>query len=319
MARACCAVFRRHISVAHFCRFASNRQPIAQCLMRTVYGIALHQLLLLASCDDYPSGSIGLLRMVCHAGQCNGSWCTRDAAGYCVLRMEYCVEPAAAIALGHLAPVGAFLARRHIGHIGGMALNGQPISPGSAHKKRRLTRENWLEMGLAMLADPATVINVEEVCRKAGKTIGGFYFHFEGIDDYLHALAELWRKRFTDDLVRATHSALPSPKRLDLLNYLAVHLDANVEQGIRRLSAREPAVAGIVREVDAERTGYLADLYEASGSFTSAQASALARIEYAAFVGMQQTEIDSSPEELLALYKQFLALTGRADNSGDNG
>lgn len=191
---------------------------------------------------------------------------------------------------------------------------GTDTKPATQPNPRRLSREAWLEIGLSVAGDPAiTAITIDDVCRKAGKTIGGFYAHFGGMDDFLLALANLWRERFTLDLFRSTRMALPPAMRLDLLNYLAIHLDGGVEQGIRRLSAREAAVAEIVHTVDRARTDYLAELYEASGRYTQRQARALARIEYAAFVGMQQTETGASAEDLLALYGEFLQLTGRAE------
>ncbi len=166
------------------------------------------------------------------------------------------------------------------------------------------------------LAEPDTVLTVDEICRRAAKTVGGFYFHFAGIDDYLASLARHWRVKFTDALIEQTGAAMPPAERLDRLNYLAVHLDHAVEQGMRRLAAREPQVAGIVRAVDRRRIGYLTELYASSDRFTAASAQALARIEYAAFVGMQQTEADTSADELLELYQEFLKLTGRGGGDG---
>lgn len=177
--------------------------------------------------------------------------------------------------------------------------------------KPRLTRTDWLEIGMSALADPDTVLTVDEICRRAAKTVGGFYFHFDGIDDYLVSLARHWREKFTDALIEQTGGALPPAERLDRLNYLAVHLDHAVEQGMRRLAARDPQVDRIVRAVDRRRTDYLAQLYASSDRFTPASARALARIEYAAFVGMQQTEADADANELLELYQEFLKLTGR--------
>ena len=182
----------------------------------------------------------------------------------------------------------------------------------AAAKKPRLTRTDWLDIGIAALADPAApALTVETVCARAGKTPGGFYFHFDGIEDYLAALAQRWRHKFTDALIEQTGGALPPAERLDRLNYLAVHLDQGVEQRMRRLAARQPQVARIVRDVDRRRTEYLAELYAASDRFTPASARALARAEYAAFVGLQQTEADAGADELLELYQEFLTLTGR--------
>lgn len=57
-----------------------------------------------------------------------------------------------------------------------------------------------------------------------------------------------------------------------------------------------------------ERVGYLARLHGETGRFDAAEALALARVEYAAFIGFQQLDLGLSPDELHDSYRVFLGL-----------
>jgi len=130
--------------------------------------------------------------------------------------------------------------------------------------------------------------------------------------EFLARLAGHWRQTFTEDLIASAGKSGPPSARLDHLNRLAVRLDGRIEQGIRRLAASEPAVALVLAETDERRVAWLAQMYEASGRYDAKDALALARIEYAAFTGLQQIMPNASPQDLRALYQDFMRLTGRA-------
>jgi AcrR family transcriptional regulator len=176
----------------------------------------------------------------------------------------------------------------------------------------RFTRSDWLAVGLAVLGrEGPDALVLEALCQRARRTRGSFYHHFDSIDEFIAELAAHWRQTHTLDLIAKADGRRTPRERLDHLNSLAVALDPRIEQGVRRLAARHAAVEAVCHTVDAERVAYLARLYEASGRYSSAQALALARIEYAAFVGLQIVAPDARPKELRALYESFLALTGR--------
>lgn len=176
----------------------------------------------------------------------------------------------------------------------------------------RFSQGDWLELGLAALAEAGPAgVTLEALCARAGKTRGSFYAHFAGIEAFLAALAERWREFFTEALIVAAERQPRPAVKLDHLNRLAVRLDPRIEQGMRRLSALDEGVAAVCRAVDARRIGYLADLYRASGRYSDEEAQALARVEYAAFVGFQQIMPEAGSEALLATYRSFLTLTGR--------
>lgn len=177
----------------------------------------------------------------------------------------------------------------------------------------RLSATGWLTLGFKALAEGGPeALTIEALCTRAGRTRGSFYHHFATIDAYRAALAEHWRGVHTEEVIRRAETRSAPLGKLDLLNTLAAALDPRVERGFRRLAAADAAVATVCRAVDRRRIAYLSGLYQATGRFTDAEAEALARIEYAAFVGFQSIAPDATPAELRATYEAFLGLTGRA-------
>lgn len=178
--------------------------------------------------------------------------------------------------------------------------------------RKRFSRADWLAVGLAAIAeDGPPGLTIDAITARAGKTRGSFYAHFASMEAFLSALVAHWRECYTLGLIETADAETSSRTRLDHLNRLAVQLDPRVEQGMRRLAANNAETALICVTVDKERIAYLARHYAASPRFSSAEAEALARIEYAAFVGMQQISPDAKPDDLAALYAAFQKLVAR--------
>ena len=174
----------------------------------------------------------------------------------------------------------------------------------------RFTRKDWLDLGITLLKQyGADALVVENLCESAGKTRGSFYFHFQNIEDYLSALAELWMNEFTTKIT--ARGETPPPGRTDLLNQLAARLDLDLESGIRQLAMRNTSVAEIVASADRRRIQWLARLYVNCGEYSNDQAIALARIEYAAFSGFSLIDPNLTPADARTLYEHFLTLTDR--------
>lgn len=177
----------------------------------------------------------------------------------------------------------------------------------------RFSRTDWLALGLAALAEHGPAgLTVEALCRRAGKTKGSFYAHFEAIEAYLAALAVHWRATHTERLMQEADKGKAAHDRLIALDRMALALDARIEQGMRRLAQLDGGVAAVCAGVDRERIGYLARLHGETGRFRPQEALALARVEYAAFVGFQQLDLGLSPQELHESYRLFLRLLAGA-------
>ncbi len=173
----------------------------------------------------------------------------------------------------------------------------------------RFRRNDWLALGLTALAEHGPAgLTIEALCRRAGKTKGSFYAHFPAIEAYLAALAGHWRETHTHRLMEQADKGKPAQDRLIALDRMALALDVRIEQGMRRLAQLDAGVAAICAEVDRERIGHLEKLHGESGRFASHEALALARVEYAAFIGFQQLDLGLSPQDLHDCYRTFMRL-----------
>ena len=176
--------------------------------------------------------------------------------------------------------------------------------------KSRFGKEDWIKLGFEILAqNGAQFLTIDNLCQSASKTKGSFYFHFQTIEEYLIALAQLWYKAYTLDITKRKST---NNRRLDLLNQLVARLDIPLETAIRALAARNSKVRLIVAKADEERVEWLANLYQETGHYDQEQSQALASIEIAAFTGFRMIKPDMKPEETRIFYENFLKLTRRA-------
>jgi len=176
-------------------------------------------------------------------------------------------------------------------------------------KSKRFDKNSWIDLGIkALSTDGPDSLTIDELCKKASKTKGSFYFHFKTIDDYLEALTQNWFEVYT---IKITASPMPNTQRLDLMNQLVARLDLDLETGIRNLAARNRIVQKIATKADQTRIDWLTQLYVNSGKYNKDEAKALAQIEIAAFTGFRLIKPDMPPKEARELYEHFLKFTTR--------
>lgn len=200
------------------------------------------------------------------------------------------------------------------------------MSDPSPPRPKRLTRDDWLVQGLSQLtAIGPDGVRLEAVCESLGKTRGSFYHHFPDHDAFVDQMMMLWRDMNTDDVIDLIEAqAEIDPNELaafaddldaDLLaeigqhaagargrlNQIAALMDHRMEQAIRRFALSRPAAMEIVEEIDQRRIGFLTRLTMRQFQISEADATALAEIEYAAFVGCQHLFPDAAPERLEAI------------------
>lgn len=163
-----------------------------------------------------------------------------------------------------------------------------------------MTRAEWLDLGLRVLADEGpSGLTVARLCHHAGKTRGSLYHHFSDHEALLRGIVERWSERFTDEVVR-------SANRGGNLDNLAISLDFEVEQAVRRLAVKNDSLMPLVRAVDSRRIAYLSGVRAQQGL---ERPNEIAEIEYAAFLGFQQ--LDLSKRRLGTLAARFAALVER--------
>ncbi|MEJ6390239.1 TetR/AcrR family transcriptional regulator [Gymnodinialimonas ulvae] len=167
----------------------------------------------------------------------------------------------------------------------------------------RLTREDWLDLGLRQLsAGGAEAVKLAPMLSAAKVTRGSFYHHFDDHGAFLQAMTRHWIKTQTDDLLARLPRDAPPDARDRALTEMAMQIDYHVELGIREVARRAPDVAAIVREADALRLEVLTGLYAERFGIAQDRAAMAATLEYATYVGLIliDSEIDETAQRRLA-------------------
>jgi AcrR family transcriptional regulator len=166
-----------------------------------------------------------------------------------------------------------------------------------------LGRKDWIEAAIAMLAeDNVEALRVDTLAEKLGVTKGSFYWHFKGRDDLLFAVLDEWRLRMTSEVQSLIFDKSGTPwERLERLLRIAISSRPDVPGGpfettLRDWARRDSKVAAVVREVDADRIAFAAQLYREAG-LSESDAQDFADAHMAVVIGIRMTLADSSNRE----------------------
>lgn len=133
--------------------------------------------------------------------------------------------------------------------------------PGAAAESSRLTRDDWLDAAFkAVVEGGFDKVRVLVLADTLGVTRGSFYWHFADHAELLTALLARWREREVAANKAMEVQSSPDP-RIDLeqlLETALAHAGADLENmrfelALRGLGRRDPAVAEMLAEVDAQR------------------------------------------------------------------
>lgn len=165
-----------------------------------------------------------------------------------------------------------------------------------ADRKPRLTRADWLAVGLAVLEeDGQAALAAEPLARRLGTTKGSFYWHFRDVPAFQLEVAAAWAERVVETL----NAAPEDEAHTDTL--LRLSRPDPGETAMRSWARKEPRVAAIITAVDAARRVALSQTLGELG-LTNPE---FARIVQAAVIGME-TLGDTEP--LSTLLAAILAL-----------
>lgn len=150
--------------------------------------------------------------------------------------------------------------------------------------RKRLTPQDWIVAGIAMVADRGfDGVAVEPLARRVGATKGSFYWHFSDLPAFLRALLDHWHTSQTTQVIDEI-DALPAGDRLPaLLQHSAEPGGAATTLAIMAAAAH-PDVGRIVRQVQHQRIAFLEQLFIERG-LSGDQARGRARISYSAYLG----------------------------------
>lgn len=171
-----------------------------------------------------------------------------------------------------------------------------------AKPKPRFGREDWIELGLALLARHGPeALTLERLTEAAKKTRGSFYHHFEDHQAFLAALGEFWLTHEVDAKIAEIDRQALTGKRREILARHAAQIDHALERELRRLAAKEPVVASVVARSDEKRIAYLVRLFRSDLGLDATEALTRARLQHCFFVGAQSVFPDAEPRFLLNL------------------
>jgi len=170
----------------------------------------------------------------------------------------------------------------------------------------RLTRFDWLDTGLQLLgAEGEKALTIERLCQLTSRTKGSFYHHFKNHDQFVNALLEYWQSEYTHRIITTVERLENLSERRQELDRLAAGIERQIERAIRNWSGVDERVQRVLKQVDAQRIQYLANLMGELGQLDPKTAFELATIEYSTFVGLQQLFPSADSQWIERIFNRF--------------
>ena len=149
-----------------------------------------------------------------------------------------------------------------------------------ANPKPRLTRSDWVNAGIEMLAEEGIgAVKVERLASKLGITRGSFYHHFRDREALLREMLDYWAQQWTYS-IRDEISALdlePATALLALMKAIRSKKAASFDAPFRAWALHDPLALEVIKRVDEERLGFIQSWFEALG-FEGMEAENRARL-----------------------------------------
>ena len=160
----------------------------------------------------------------------------------------------------------------------------------------RLTRERWLEEGLAVFnTEGPAGLAAERMAKRLGVSRGSFYWHFSNAEDFEGAVLVAWEEQWTNRIVAATGSDKQDPrKRLYNLIKQTGGRDAQIYAAAKRLAGSNPSLGELMNKVDARRLELVARILR-SGGVPEGAALMRARIIYSWAIGHMIVASEGGP------------------------
>lgn len=163
-----------------------------------------------------------------------------------------------------------------------------------ADKKSRLSRETWLQQALDTLANDPEHLRIDELAERLGVSKGSFYWHFENRADFIRAMAEYWRDKYTSEI---RDEVIAADDRLRvILEELLVGNAGRYDLAVRSWARHEPSINSVIREVDKIRLQTLRDIFVELG-FEDPEARTRARVFVACHSLEDALSIPLTPKE----------------------
>ena len=183
----------------------------------------------------------------------------------------------------------------------------------------RLAREDWVSAAIELLIEEGVeAVQITDLARRLNITRGSFYWHFEGRDSLLQALAAEWQNRNSGVML----SVLKPVRTLDEGILAIVQLwegtsgfDPGLDRAVREWARQSDWLAPLVRTEDDGRIEDIATFLKKWG-FPATEADVRARILYFTQVG--QDMLGASPDMAMDVDRVnawFKCIAGRRPSS----
>jgi len=187
--------------------------------------------------------------------------------------------------------------------------------PGKPVESSRLTRDDWLDAAfLAVVEGGFDKVRVLVLADALGVTRGSFYWHFANHAELVSALLARWHAReVTANRTMASASSPDARADLErLLENALAHAGADLENmrfelALRGQGRRDPTVATMLAEVDAQRMALFTEKFlRYTGD--EAKSAELALLFYLAIVGSYQAlSRPKNPPQIKELLQGIIA------------
>jgi len=169
---------------------------------------------------------------------------------------------------------------------------------------KRLSKDDWIAAGFrALTREGPDGLKAERIAKALGTTKGSFYWHFQNLPAYHAEMLSLWKAQAVTDII-ADLQRIPDPAaRLKALTQSAnapapdAFGGAAVDPAIRAWAAADANVLNALRDVDAVRVRFIAEILEELGQPDPQLALGL----YGAFIGLSDIAAKTDPTATTAL------------------
>ena len=135
-------------------------------------------------------------------------------------------------------------------------------------KKKKLSREKWLELALEILIKEGNAkVRIDHLVKCLGVTKGSFYWHFKDRDDFILSLVEHWAKVSTLVVVEHVKQVQGSAEErlFEQMQFIVINDLTRYDIAVRAWALMEPQVAHIVRKTDKRRLDFIRNLFAEMG------------------------------------------------------
>ncbi len=174
---------------------------------------------------------------------------------------------------------------------------------------RRLTVDDWIQAGFAILADGGpNALRVDRLCERLGVTKGSFYWHFVDLAAYRDALVDAWGSLQDQDRQRFenTEDVEPRERLRFMMQAVTRPQQWALERAMRVWALTDEAVAANVRKSDGR---VLRAVYQAflDAGFDSEEAAVRSAAFFGAGMGvLHGSDPNEAPVDLLERFLDFM-------------